>query len=98
VLLSCSLPLIGQTESASISGRVTDPSGAAVLDASVLVTDIDTGISISTKTNHSGFYVATGLRPGRYRVTVSKVAFQTINLTGIVLNVQDYLSKNFELK
>jgi hypothetical protein len=98
VLLSCSLALIAQTENASISGRVTDPSGAAVIDAGVLVTDVDTGISLSVKTNNSGFYVATGLRPGRYRVTISKEGFQTVNLTGVELNLQDYLSKNFELK
>jgi hypothetical protein len=98
VLLLCSLPLLCQNENASISGRVTDPSGSAVVGAGIQVTDIDMGITVSIKTNGSGFYVAAGLRPGRYRVSVSKEGFQTVNLTGVVLNIQDYLSKNFELK
>jgi hypothetical protein len=98
VALLCCLPLLCQTENASISGRVTDPSGSAVVDATVSVTSIDTGTSLVLKTNGVGFYIATGLMPGKYRVTVSKEGFQTINLTGIELNVQDYLSKNFELK
>src|SRR5215469_18952433 len=98
VLLMGSIPLFSQMENASISGRVTDPSGAAVLGAGVQITNVDTGVTISINTNGAGFYVATGLLPGKYRVTVSKEGFQTINLTGVELNVQDYLSKNFELK
>jgi hypothetical protein len=97
VLLYC-LPLFCQTENASISGRVTDPSGSAVIDAGVSVTNVDTGMSLAMKTNGAGFYIATGLHPGKYRVTVTKQGFQTVNLTGIELNVQDYLSKNVELK
>jgi hypothetical protein len=98
VTLLCSLPLLSQTETASISGRVTDPSGSAVVNAGVQVTNVDTGMTLAIKTNGAGFYIATGLNPGKYRVTVSKEGFQTINLTGIELNVQAYLSKNFELK
>src|SRR5205807_10537807 len=92
VLLLCSLPALCQNENASISGRVTDPSGSAVVGAGVQVTDVETGITVSIKTNGSGFYVATGLKPSRYRVTVSKEGFQTVNLTGIERNIQDYLS------
>jgi hypothetical protein len=98
IVLLCSLPLLGQTENASISGRITDPSGSAVVEAGVQIANVDTGITLSIKTNGAGFYLATGLMPGKYRVTVSKEGFQTINFTGIELNVQDYLSKNFELK
>jgi hypothetical protein len=98
VTLLCSLSVFGQTENASISGRVTDPSGSAVVNAAVQVTNVDTGMTLSVKTNGVGFYIAPGLNPGKYRVTVSKEGFQTVNLTGIQLNVQDYVSKNIELK
>jgi hypothetical protein len=98
LVLASSLPLIAQSETATVSGRVTDPQGAVVPSVELLVTNIDTDVSTSGKTNSAGIYVVTSLKPGRYRITVTKAGFQTINLSGIVLNVQDSLSKNFELK
>ena len=50
LVLLCSLPMLCQTENASISGRVTDPSGSAVVGAGVQVTDVETGITISIST------------------------------------------------
>ena len=47
---------IAQTEKASVSGRVTDQSNAAVLDAEVQIKNTDTGVTTLVKTNGEGVY------------------------------------------
>jgi Carboxypeptidase regulatory-like domain/TonB dependent receptor-like, beta-barrel len=96
VLLS-SILSFAQTESATMSGTVMDRSGAVVADTKIEVTNSDTNVRTATTTNKSGIYVVTGLRPGRYRMSVSKEGFRSIVVTDITLNVQDVVSRNFNL-
>jgi hypothetical protein len=91
----CSL---AQTETATVSGRVTDPQGALLVGAEVVVTNTDTNVRSHQTTNKDGLYVVSALKPGRYRITVSNAGFQTVNLMDVVLNVQDSLSENFKLR
>lgn len=95
VLLLCALPCFSQTETATISGRVTDPSGAVVSGADIQVQNVLTGREITAKTNSSGLYVVTGLQPGTYRVIVSNPGFKQIVKPDVILNVQDNASLNF---
>ena len=67
-------------------------------DVAVEVTNVDTNVSVHQATNGSGLYVVVGLKPGRYRVSVTKEGFRRIDLTDLVLNVQDVLSRNFQLQ
>lgn len=62
----------GQAVYGSISGTVTDPQGAAIVGASVTVTDLAKNISRTVTTNESGNYEATTLIPGRYQVKVEQ--------------------------
>jgi hypothetical protein len=87
-----------QVETALLAGRVTDPKGATVPDAQLIVTNVNTNIKFRSVTNQLGLYVISSLQPGRYRVTVSKEGFKTINLSDLVLTVQDTVSRNFELQ
>jgi hypothetical protein len=64
----------------------------------VEVTNVDTSVSAHQTSNSDGLYVMAGLKPGRYRVTVSKEGFRRIDLVDLVLNVQDVLSRNFQLQ
>lgn len=89
---------VGQTESATISGRITDQQEAVVAGADVSVTNIDTGTTTKSTTNRDGIYVIPGLKPARYRLTVVKNGFRTVNVSDITLNVQDSLSQNFKLQ
>src|SRR5260370_11899141 len=102
LLVLCLLGLVpsgfGQTEAATLSGLITDPQGKVVTAADVDVTNVDTNVSVHQATNSSGLYVVVGLKPGRYRVSVTKVGFRRIDLTDLVLNVQDVLSRNFQLQ
>src|SRR5712692_10393193 len=102
LLVLCLLALaplsLGQTEAATLSGLITDPQGKVVPDVAVEVTNVDTNVSIHQATNSAGLYLVVGLKPGRYRVSVTKDGFRRIDLTDLVLNVQDLLSRNFQLQ
>src|SRR5690349_21131530 len=95
VIVLFSVPLcLAQTERASLSGRVTDPSGAAVVDAEAQATNTDTNFSTTTRTNVQGLYVLPSLPPGRYRVSISKQGFKTITKVDLILHVQDAIAQN----
>src|SRR6185369_394385 len=84
------IPAAAQTTTGSIVGTVTDPSGAAIPSANVIVTNEGTGIVvIRLQTDSSGNYVATALPPGQYSVTVEATGFKRSVNTGISLSVQD---------
>lgn len=89
---------LGQTEAATLSGLITDPQSKVVPDVAVEVTNVDTNATVHQTTNGAGLYVVVGLKPGRYRVSVTKEGFRRIDLTDLVLNVQDVLSRNFQLQ
>jgi len=102
VLLSSQLlqpsSALAQAGSASVSGRVTDQTNAVMPDVEVEIKSVDTGVSQITKTNGDGFYNFPSLKPGNYLMSVRKQSFQTVSVTGITLNVQDNLSRNFVLQ
>src|SRR5277367_3553869 len=56
---------------ATISGHVTDPSGAAIPSASVGIANDTTGVTSTVATNAAGYYVAAFLKPGTYTITVT---------------------------
>ena len=71
-----------------ITGDVTDPSGAAVPNAAVTVTNMATNLTRQTTTNTSGLYVFPDLVPGTYEVKVVASGFDTAVRSKIVLEVQ----------
>jgi len=94
--LYCVATALCQTETATVSGRVTDPSGAVISAADVRVESVLTGYKAATKTNSRGLYVVTSLQPGTYRIIVSSPGFKQIVKPDVVLNVQDNVSLNFQ--
>src|SRR5579875_3103255 len=65
-----------QAVNATLLGTVTDASGAVVIDARVLATEVNTGVSRSSQTNNSGNYTFPDLPPGQYSVTVESPGFK----------------------
>src|SRR5260221_550562 len=90
--------MVGQSESASVSGRVTDKPNAVIPNVEVEIRDVDTNSTELTKTNGGGIYSFPSLKPGNYVMSVRKEQFQTVSVTGITLHVQDSLSRNFALQ
>jgi len=98
LVLAFCIPSFGQSENATLSGTITDPSGASVQGAQVKLTNVNTGITATVPSNESGLYVLTNIHPGQYRMVVEKAGFRQVVLTDITLNVQDVLSRNFKLQ
>src|SRR5258708_27253937 len=78
-------PLSAQEAGGTIVGTVTDPSGAAVASASVIIKNVATGIERNSTTNADGVYTAPNLIPGTYEVTITSAGFSTVVVQGIGL-------------
>jgi hypothetical protein len=87
--LLCALPAaaLAQQETATISGTITDATGASVPNAVVIVTNVQTGISVRTEATEAGTYVVPSLRPGDYSIAVESKGFQKTVRTGVTLQV-----------
>jgi hypothetical protein len=70
----------------SISGVVTDKSGAVISSASVVATDTLTGIKTSVRTDAKGFYNLPTLSIGTYDLEISQAGFKTYRKTGLVID------------
>jgi hypothetical protein len=86
-----------QTESARISGRVTDLTGAVIVGAQCKITNLETDVSVTTTTNEDGIYVLPNLHPAIYRLTIQKEGFRTVVQPSLQLYVQDAVNENFTL-
>ncbi len=75
LLLSGSATLCLAQASSGVTGTVTDPTGAIVPGASVIVTNVGTGTTNTLVTSSSGTYSVTGLVPGRYKIVVTAPGF-----------------------
>ncbi len=71
-----SLPVRAQSEGGSLSGVVTNASGAIVPKANVAIKNLSTGQTTESKSNLTGFYSVANLLPGEYEVTVSSEGYQ----------------------
>ena len=91
-------PVFGQTGSATLSGSVTDPSGAAVVNAEVRLLNVETNSAQTTRTNASGVYVFTALPPGRYQLTSKSDGFKVVVSDGLILHVQDTATVNLRME
>src|ERR1035437_6435417 len=88
-----------QEVAGSISGTVTDSSGAAINGAKVIVTNTDRNVAVrNVTTNGAGYYTATSLPLGSYTLKISSAGFGDQNITGIVLHANDTLTINGGLK
>src|SRR5229473_4965614 len=98
ILLVCA-PVFAQNDRASITGRVTDPSGANVVGASVKVTNINTGATFDATTNEDGrFVVPSILQVGLYRVEATKQGFKTAVSDNVELRIGDVREVNMTLQ
>ncbi len=79
--------VLAQVAGGTLSGSITDPSGAAVPNAQVVIKNSATGVSTTATTNTDGFYSAANLLPGEYEVAVSATGFNTGIKKGITINV-----------
>lgn len=79
--------LHAQVAGATLSGVVSDPTGAGIPNVSVSIKNVTTGVNREVKTDADGYYTAPNLLPGSYEVTVTAKGFTTLVERGITLAV-----------
>ncbi len=99
VLLSIvCFPVHAQVVGGTISGTISDRSGAVVANVTVSLKNLATGVSTVVKTNAQGFYSLPNLLPGTYQQIVSATGFETAIRNGIILTVGAQMVSNVEMK
>jgi hypothetical protein len=100
LILALMLPsnLIAQGTTGTITGTVTDQSGAAVLGASVTIRNLDTNAVFVVTSSEVGYYTVTHLLPGRYSVKVEKAAYKTFLQNEIDLQMDQVAQINAPLQ
>src|SRR5215218_206404 len=91
--------IVAQEGTAALRGTITDPNGAVVPNATVSLSNQETGINRRTvTTNESGDYVFTSLTPGLYRVTADVAGFKKAVKENIRLSVGETQEFNFAME
>ena len=90
--------MFGQAINGSISGIVTDNSGATIVGAKITVTDLDRNTAFTTTTNDTGLYSVSQLQIGRYRILAEKTGFRQYVLDGFPLAAEQRASVNITLE
>jgi hypothetical protein len=99
VVLSFSMVGLAQELAATLTGTVTDPSGAVVAGATVTVHSEETGADLrSIDTSSTGNFNITNLPAGRYTVTVKTGGFEGYVANGVILNVAEKHTLDVVLK
>src|SRR5271163_3758102 len=91
-------PGIAIAQNAAVSGTVSDPSGAAIVGATVTATNAGTGIVSPTTTNQSGVYVFPSLQPGNYNITAEQAGFNKETISAITLEIGSQVTVNLALQ
>lgn len=98
VFLLAAATLGGQQDMGIITGVVTDPSGAAVPSARVVIRDMTTNETRSVETNEAGTYTVGPLRIGNYELTVEKGGFRRSVWANIQVHPQDRVRADVQLE
>lgn len=96
--LSLGMPLLAQETRGSLTGRVTDPSGAAMPGVRIELVHAQTAVATRTQTNQEGLYQALYLLPGIYKVTVQSAGFKTLVRDGIEIRINDKVELNLTME
>src|SRR5207248_6551825 len=87
----------GQVNTASLTGLVTDPSGAVVPDATVMLSNVATNVSQTTTTSNAGYYSFAAIQVGAYKLKVEKQGFQSA-VADLSLDVGQKARQDFPLR
>jgi hypothetical protein len=98
VLVLLPASMFCQSFQASVSGIVTDPSGAVVPSVKVTVTDTARGVSFSTTGNNDGVYSINNLTPSTYTITAEAPGFQTHQITSFPLTARQEAVLNITMR
>ena len=98
ILLFLPVALLAQGYFGTVSGELTDPSGAVVPGAKVVLTDQAKGFTFNTTADRVGRYLFTSIPPGMYTLSVEVSGFQKEVRTNITVNVSENATANLTLR
>src|SRR5262245_1967785 len=98
ILLIPVVTAVAQNPTARITGRVTDPTGAAIPGAAVRATDIETNVDTPAVTTREGVYEILNLIPGQYRLRAGLTGFKSYDRGPLELRVGDTLTVDVGLE
>ena len=96
-LVGLSLTAFAQTSRGTISGAVTDPTGAVISGANVVITNTVTSVSRSTVTNNEGFYRFDAVDLGAYSIKFTATGFGAVVKNNIVVSANQTASVDGQL-
>jgi len=97
-MLLLALGAVAQVQNGQFTGVVTDPSGAAIPNAKVTVTNMGTSLSVTTTSNQNGVYVVKELPVGTYKITAEAKGFKTRTDTNLALNAGTIQRVDYEMQ
>lgn len=97
-LLLLALTALAQTDRGTVTGRVTDNTGAAVAGATVVVTNTATSINITATTNAEGLYTVPALTVGTYKLKVEKSGFKSAEVSGLIITVGSTIGRDVSME
>src|SRR5260221_11605981 len=93
-VLAVTLSAFAQVQTGQFTGTVRDPTGAAIANAKVTVTNTAPDLNLSTTTNSSGNYTVKEVPIGAYKMTVEAVGFKTVSNTDVTENACNIAQTN----
>src|SRR5881396_1674476 len=97
-MLLVALSAFAQVQNGQFTGTVTDPSGAAIPDAKVTVTNMGTNLSVTTTSNQSGVYTVRELPVGTYKISAEAKGFKTRTDSSLALNAGTIQRVDFRME
>lgn len=97
VFFLASVGAMAQAGRGSISGLITDPTGAIIPGAKIVATSQATGVSINSASSAGGLYSFVSLTPGSYTLTASAEGFETMVRQNVIVTVDQVTALNFSL-
>src|SRR5262245_17948643 len=85
-LLACAAAAPAFSQTAQVTGRIGDQSGAVVPGAQITLTNTATGINREAASNDEGYFTIPLVQPGEYRIAVKKGGFKPVIQSGVKLN------------
>ena len=97
-LLLCAITTSAQSDRGTISGAVLDSSGAAIPNAEIVLTNVDTGVVTRATGNDVGLYTLSNVPFGRYEIRITSAGFKTYHGSGMTVSVGQTLRLDVTLE
>ncbi len=97
-LVGSGVVALAQGASGSLTGQVTDPTGAAVVGAKITLANVDTNFVQAETSDNTGSYLLKPVMPGKYSLTITARGFAVYVQNGIVITANQYATQDVHLR